>query len=67
MSRVVTVHYTFEEDPEGGFCASASLRPGSIAVGEGETREEAVDDLRAALAALIEVTGVPDELAVEVA
>ncbi|MFL1381112.1 MULTISPECIES: type II toxin-antitoxin system HicB family antitoxin [unclassified Nocardiopsis] len=67
MSRVVTVHYAIEENPEGGFTASASLRPGSIAVGEGETREEAVDDLREALGLLIEEIGIPDELALEVA
>ncbi|WP_017580766.1 type II toxin-antitoxin system HicB family antitoxin [Nocardiopsis valliformis] len=67
MSRVVTVHYTVEEDPDGGFSAAASLRPGSIAVGEGETREEAVNDLREALSVLIQESGIPDELAVEVA
>ena len=54
MSRVVTVHYTVEEDPDGGFSAAAGLRPGSIAVGEGETGEEAVNDLRDALSVRIQ-------------
>jgi predicted RNase H-like HicB family nuclease len=63
----VTVQHTVEEDPDGGFSAAASLRPGSIAAGEGETREEAVNDLGDALSRLIQESGIPDELAVEVA
>jgi predicted RNase H-like HicB family nuclease len=45
------VPYTVEED--GVWCAHAQLRPKVCANGEGATREEAVDDLREALAGLI--------------
>jgi predicted RNase H-like HicB family nuclease len=62
--RVRTVHvpYTLEQDEDGVWCASAQLRPGVGAVGDGATREAALDDLREALQALIAQVGVPDEL-----
>ena len=50
----------------GVWCAHAQLRPSVSANGEGATREEAVDDLREALAGLIAEFGVPDELTVAV-
>ena len=62
MSRVIHLPYTLEQDEDGVWCASAQLRPGVGAVGDGATAEEAVADLRAALAALIEEVGVPPEL-----
>ena len=42
--------------------ASAQLRPGVAAFGEGETREAAIADLRSGLELLIEEVGIPDEL-----
>jgi predicted RNase H-like HicB family nuclease len=56
------VPYVVEQDEDGVWCASAQLRPGVGAVGDGATQEEALADLRDALAALIDVVGVPDEL-----
>jgi hypothetical protein len=44
------------------WCASAQLRPGVGAVGDGATADEAITDLRDALTALIEEVGVPQEL-----
>ncbi|HUZ24683.1 MAG TPA: hypothetical protein VMV07_13065 [Streptosporangiaceae bacterium] len=63
MSRVIHVPYSLEQDEDGVWCASAQLRPGVGAVGDGATPEEAVADLRDALTALIEEVGAPPELA----
>jgi hypothetical protein len=65
MSRVVHVPYTVEQDETGWFCAHASL-PGGGANGEGRTRREAIEDLRAALEGWFAEFGAPDELAVTV-
>jgi len=62
MNRVVHVPYTLEQDEDGVWCASAQLRPGVGAVGDGATPEEAIADLREALTALIEEVGAPPEL-----
>ncbi|WP_300614407.1 hypothetical protein [Trebonia sp.] len=62
MTRVVHVPYVVEQDEDGVWCASAQLRPGVGAVGDGPTQEEAVADLRSALEALLDVVGPPDEL-----
>ncbi len=62
MSRVVHVPYTVEQDEDGVWCASAQLRPGIGAVGDGASPEEAIEDLRDALTALIEEVGAPQEL-----
>ena len=62
MSRVVHVPYVLEQDEDGVWCASAQLRPGVGAVGDGGTAEEAIADLRNALTVLIEEVGVPQEL-----
>ena len=51
-----------EQDEDGVWCASAQLRPGVGAVGDGATQEEALADLREALALLIEEVGAPPEL-----
>ncbi len=61
------VPYTLERDEDGVWCASALIRPGAGAVGDGKTREEAVADLREALAALLAEIGVPEEITLEVA
>jgi predicted RNase H-like HicB family nuclease len=61
MSRVIHMPYTLEQDEDGVWCASAQLRPGVGAVGDGATADEAIADLRDALTALIEEVGVPQE------
>jgi len=66
VAAAVHVPYTVEEDEDGVWCAHAQLRPSVGANGEGATREEAVDDLREALAGLIAEFGVPDELTMAV-
>ena len=62
MSRVVHVPYAVEQDEDGCWCASAQLKPGVAAFGEGPTREDAITDLRSGLVLLIEEVGIPDEL-----
>jgi predicted RNase H-like HicB family nuclease len=62
VTRVVHVPYVVEQDEDGVWCASAQLRPGVGAVGDGPTQEAAIADLRSALEALLEVVGPPDEL-----
>jgi predicted RNase H-like HicB family nuclease len=61
------VPYTLQQDEDGVWCASALVRPGAGAVGDGATREEALTDLREALVALIAEIGVPEEITLEVA
>lgn len=65
--RTVTVPVIVERDEDGVWCAHAQLRPGIGAHGEGDSEEEALDDLRGALVGLIEEFGVPRELSVTVA
>ena len=62
MTRVVHVPYVVEQDEDGVWCASAQLRPGVGAVGDGPTREAAIADLRQALEVLLDEVGPPDEL-----
>ena len=62
VNRVVHVPYAVEQDEDGVWCASAQLRPGVGAVGDGPTAEAAVADLRDALQALLAEIGPPDEL-----
>jgi predicted RNase H-like HicB family nuclease len=64
MTRSVHVPYAIEQDEDGVWCAHAQLRPGVGAHGEGTTAEDAVEDLREALAGLIVEFGIPDELTV---
>ena len=61
-TRVVHVPYVVEQDEDGVWSASAQLRPGVGAVGDGPTAEAAVIDLRDALEALLAGVGPPDEL-----
>jgi len=63
VTRIVHVPYVVEQDEDGvGWYASAQLRPGVAAFGEGETQEAAIADLRSGLELLIEEVGIPDEL-----
>ena len=62
VTRVVHVPYVVEQEEDGVWCASAQLRPGVGAVGDGSTQEEAIADLRTALEALLDVVGPPNEL-----
>jgi predicted RNase H-like HicB family nuclease len=62
VTRVVHIPYAVEQDEDGVWCASAQIRPGVGAVGDGPTPEAAVADLRAALEALLAEVGPPDEL-----
>jgi len=62
VRRALHVPYTLEQDEDGVWCASALLRPGVGAVGDGPTPEEAISDLRTALEALLDAVGPPDEL-----
>jgi predicted RNase H-like HicB family nuclease len=66
VTRVVHVPYVVEQDEDGVWCASALLRSGVGAVGDGFTREEAVADLRAALEALLEAVRPSSELTLTV-
>jgi len=60
--RIVHIPYVLEQDEDGVWCASAQLRAGVGAVGDGATPEAAIADLREALEALLAETGPPDEL-----
>lgn len=62
VTRVVHVPYGVEQDEDGVWCASAQIRPGIGAVGDGPTLDAAVADLRNALEVLIAEVGRPDEL-----
>ncbi|MEU7829216.1 hypothetical protein ACIBO2_43425 [Nonomuraea sp. NPDC050022] len=66
MSGTQHVPYVLERDEDGVWCASAQLRPGVGAVGDGSTAEAAVEDLREALIALIEEVGLSPEVTVTV-
>jgi predicted RNase H-like HicB family nuclease len=65
MIRVVRLPDSVEQDEDGVWCASVRLRPGVGAVGDGSTREAAIEDLCAALDALLEEVDWPYELASE--
>jgi predicted RNase H-like HicB family nuclease len=66
-NTTVTVPVVVERDEDGVWCAHAQLRPGVGAHGEGDSEEEALDDLREALRGLIEEFGVPRALTITVA
>lgn len=59
---MVHVPCAVEQDEDGVWCASAQLRPGVGAVGDGPAAEAAVVGLREALEALLAEVGPPDEL-----
>lgn len=62
VTRVVHVPYSLSQDEDGVWCAAAQLAPGVGAVGDGDSPESAVDDLRDALTVLLAETGPPLEL-----
>jgi hypothetical protein len=62
VPQIVHIPYAIEQAQDGAWCATALLRPGVGAVGNGATREEATTDLRTELEALLEVVGPPSEL-----
>lgn len=59
---MVHVPYSVSQDEDGVWCAVAQLAPGVGAVGDGETEEAAIEDLRESLAILLAKTGPPREL-----
>jgi hypothetical protein len=46
VARIVHVPYVVGQDEDGFWCASAQLRPGVGAAGEGLTRQAAIADLK---------------------
>ncbi|MDA8315161.1 MAG: hypothetical protein M0010_08295 [Actinomycetota bacterium] len=64
MGRTVHVPHVVEQDEDGMWCATAQVRVGVGAVGEGQTREQAIADLQEAIAVLISEVGAPPELAI---
>lgn len=58
------IPYVAEQDKKGPWRASAQLRPGVAAFGEGDTMSAAVDDLRSGLQLLIRERGAPDVVTV---
>ncbi|WP_068027994.1 hypothetical protein [Nocardia mexicana] len=65
MSRTVHVPYVLEQDEDGVWCASATIRPGVGAVGDGDTPDAALTDLREGLLALFEDVEPPAEMTLE--
>lgn len=66
MQREITVPFTLVQDENGAWCAAAALTPEAFANGEGDSREAAIDDLKAAIALLATEVGVPEQLVVTV-
>lgn len=56
--------FRVEQDEDGAWCADAYLRPGVGAFGSGETREAAIEDLRAGLELLLDEFGTAEMLPV---
>lgn len=56
---MVLVPITVEQDEDGAWCAHADLGPLGGANGEGGSRDEAIADVREAIALVFEVDGVP--------
>jgi predicted RNase H-like HicB family nuclease len=67
VDREITVPFTVGQDENGDWYAAAALTPDAFANGEGDTREAAIEDLRAAIVLLAEEVGVPEQLTVTVA
>jgi hypothetical protein len=61
--RVVRLRCVVGQDEDSVWCASALLRPGAGAVGDGPTRQAAIADLRTALDLLIDEVSWPGDLA----
>lgn len=65
MSRTVHVPYVLEQDEDGVWCASAVLQPGVGAVGDGDTPEAALTELRTGLLMLLDDLEAPAEMLFE--
>ncbi len=66
MQRDIHVYYTVGQDENGSWSAAAALTPDAFANGQGDTREAAIADLRAAITLLVAEVGVPDRLVVAI-
>ncbi|GAA1572515.1 hypothetical protein GCM10009804_31210 [Kribbella hippodromi] len=66
MRREIHVPFLVEQDEDGVWTAEAALTPDAFANGEGETREAALEDLRAAIVTLAAEVGAPEQLVVTV-
>jgi predicted RNase H-like HicB family nuclease len=67
VQQDIHVPFLIQEDTvDGGWTASAALTPEAFAHGEGETREAAIEDLKEAIALLVEDVGVPEQLVLTV-
>jgi predicted RNase H-like HicB family nuclease len=66
LQRELHIPFTVEQDENGDWCAAAALTPEAFANGQGETRDEAIEDLKAAIVLLAEEVGVPEQLVVTV-
>jgi predicted RNase H-like HicB family nuclease len=66
LQRELHIPFTVEQDENGDWCAAAALTPDAFANGQGGTREDAIEDLREAIALLAETVGVPEQLVVTV-
>ena len=61
-TRIVHVPYTLERDEDGIWCAHAWLGSSGGANGNGDTPEDAIDDLREAVQMVLDEDGVPEQL-----
>jgi predicted RNase H-like HicB family nuclease len=59
---IVHVPYTLERDEDGIWCAHAWLGSSGGANGNGDTPEDAIDDLREAVQMVLDEDGVPEQL-----
>ena len=66
MQRELQVPFTIAQDENGAWCAAAALTPDAFANGRGDTRDDAIEDLKAAIVALVDVVGIPEQLLVTV-
>ncbi|MEV4265690.1 hypothetical protein [Kribbella sp. NPDC049584] len=66
MRRELQIPFTVEQDENGDWCAAAALTPDAFANGQGGTREQAIEDLKAAIVLLADEVGVPEQLTVTV-
>lgn len=63
MGRMVHIPYTVGQDEDGVWCAHAYV--GRVGCnGSGDTREEALTDLREAVTMVLEDDGAPEEFAI---
>ncbi|MFC6162345.1 hypothetical protein [Kribbella jiaozuonensis] len=58
------VPYVVEQDEDGTWLAEAALTPDIFLQGEGETREQALEDLRTSITQATTDSGIPDHLVI---